>query len=365
MKKISILGGGRIGRLIAHDLKDYADVTVYDGNTAVVKEVRDTLGVATAFAQLDSEFGIHLVSGVDIVINALPGVMGYRTLERLITKGVPFIVDISFMPENVMKLDKLAWQHNSTVIVDAGVAPGLCNLMLGKEIENLDIVTSYLCEVGGLPANPGATLWDYKASFSPTDVIEEYTRPVKIVRHGDVVDVDPLSGLRDFDELGIRGKLVSFNTDGLRTLIDTTHIPWMTEKTIRTEKHYELIRIMRDSGLFDSDIRPAIEEKLFPHWEYGEFEADFTIMRVKVEGVRNGTHTFATYTLYDENDDRFSSMARTTGYTATACVRLCDKDIKAGIHPLETIAKNHSDAILSHLEDRDVHIDIFRGYDYD
>ena len=125
-------------------------------------------------------------------------------------------VDIAFFAENPFGLDELAQKNNVTAVVDCGVAPGMSNVLIGHAEQQLDRVESALIYVGGLPE---LREWpfEYKAGFSPIDVIEEYTRPARYVENGHVVIRPALSDpeLIDFPSVGT---LEAFNTDGLRTL---------------------------------------------------------------------------------------------------------------------------------------------------
>ena len=78
-------------------------------------------------------------------------------------------------------------------------------------------IDSFECVVGGLPKI--RTLpFEYKAPFSPIDVIEEYTRPARFIENGHIVIKPALSDaeLIDFEKTGT---LESFNTDGLRSIL--------------------------------------------------------------------------------------------------------------------------------------------------
>ncbi len=164
----------------------------------------------------------NLVSDADLVINAVPGFLGFQTLEQII-QAEKNVVDISFFGEDAFKLDELARKKGVTAIVDCGVAPGLCNIIAGYVTEKMDQVDSYLCYVGGLP-EIREWPYEYKVVFSPTDVLEEYTRPARFVENGKEVIYPALSEveLLDFPEIGT---LEAFNTDGLRSLLLTLDIP--------------------------------------------------------------------------------------------------------------------------------------------
>ena len=118
-------------------------------------------------------------------MTAVPGFMGYKTLEAVITAG-KHVVDISFFPEDALELDALAKEKGVTVITDCGVAPGMSNFILGRYNAEMN-VTAFECYVGGLPKERKPP-FEYKAPFSPVDVIQEYIRPGKIGREGSCCD---------------------------------------------------------------------------------------------------------------------------------------------------------------------------------
>ena len=139
-------------------------------------------------------------------------------------------MDISFSPENVLTLDQLAKEKNVTAVVDAGVAPGIPNFLLGYWNSKMKINSFDYC-VGGLPKNPSPP-YSYKAPFSPIDLIEEYTRPARMRINSQVVTKPALSDLEIFNFSEV-GKLEAFNNDGLISLLQTmSHIPNMNENTL-------------------------------------------------------------------------------------------------------------------------------------
>ena len=84
--------------------------------------------------------------------------------------------------------------------------------------------------------------YNYKAPFSPIDVIEEYTRPARIMRNGKLLTLPALSEIIEieYDEVG---KLEAFNSDGLRSILTTmSHVSNMLEKTLRYPGHADLIK---------------------------------------------------------------------------------------------------------------------------
>jgi saccharopine dehydrogenase-like NADP-dependent oxidoreductase len=197
----------------------------------------------------------------------------------------------------------------------------------------------------------------YKAPFSPVDVLEIYTRPARVVENGRIVVKPALSDVEEV-EIDEVGTLESFNTDGLRSLLKTMkHIPTMKEKTLRYPGHAKLMETLREIGLFNSQeievrgkkVSPAdvAAALLFPKWKYEKGEEEFTAMRVIVEGKENGKRKTYTYDLFDRYnmDTHTSSMARTTGYTRTAAAVMVLEGLcwKKGIIP-EYLGKAERDS---------------------
>jgi len=305
----------------------------------------------------------------DLVVCAVPGFLGFDTLKTIIESEMN-VIDISFFPENSLDLDALAKSKNVTAIVDCGVAPGMDNVILGYYNEKMKL-TDFECLVGGLPK---VKKWPfcYKAPFSPVAVIEEYTRPARYVEAGNVVVREPLTDCEyiEFDKVGT---LESFNSDGLRSIIFTMpHIPNMKEKTLRYPGHVEYVRVLKESGFFSEEkvsvkgveVSPLdfTSKILFNEWKLGETEEEITVMRVTVKGENaQGEIEEVIYDLHDEycNDTNTSSMARTTGYTATAAANLFLEGLftEKGVFPPELVGKHEAcfNYFMKHLEERNIH----------
>jgi saccharopine dehydrogenase-like NADP-dependent oxidoreductase len=294
--------------------------------------------------------------------------MGFDALKNIIKAGKN-VVDISFFPENPFSLDSSAKKNNVTAIVDCGVAPGCSNMLISHACSKMEKTNSCLCYVGGLPK---ARNWpyEYKAVFSPIDVLEEYVRPARYVENGKLVVKEALSEpeLMDFPQVGT---LEAFNTDGLRTLIDTMDVPNMKEKTLRYPGHIEKMRVLRETGFFgknpvriqNASVRPLdlTAKLLFPLWKLKESDADFTVMRIIVEGTMGKKLVKYIYELYDEYDtiNKITSMARTTGYTATSAARMLARGIfkRKGICPLEYVGKDEKACsfMLKQMQEKNIH----------
>jgi len=350
---IVIMGAGLVGAPMALDLAKDGEhrVSVADINTAALEKIKGEYGISTVKADLSSPDNVRsLVSDFDFVINALPGFIGYGALKGAIEAGRN-VVDIAFFPEDPFDLDALAKEKDVVAVVDCGVAPGMSNILVGYADHLLDETEKVLILVGGLPQE---RVWpfEYRAVFSPIDVIEEYTRPARIVENGRVV-VKPALSEREFINFDGIGTLEAFNSDGLRTLIRTIEAENMKEKTLRYPGHAEKMEMLREAGFFD---RREIEVNgmairvvdftagvLFPVWKLRKGDIDFTVMRVIVEGEKDGRRYRYTYELFDRYDAASGthSMARTTGYTATVAARMIMQGLydKRGISAPEFIGR--------------------------
>ena len=307
MKKIFVLGGGLVGATIANDLAKDHDVTVID------KRISSRV-IALNTIEFDcSKPFYHLLGSADLVVNALPGFLGYQALDQIIDAGKN-CVDISFFEEDPYSLNLKAQAKGVSVVVDCGVAPGLCNMMLGHAIHNLKSVESYECVVGGLPIV--RTLpFQYKAPYSPLDVIEFYMRPARLKVNGVLKVVPALSEIENVNT--VFGTLESFNTDGLRSLL-SLDVPNMKERTFRYPGTAALINTLKNAGFFSkiptvNGVSPleVTTEILKAGWKLQPDEEEFTLMYVTIEGQdHDSKHVKIVYTLYDEFDGTDSSMAR-------------------------------------------------------
>lgn len=362
MKKIIVLGSGLVGSVIAKDLAEKHEVTSVDVSKNNLDKINSKTINKICVDVSEKDVLENLIKDFDLVVGALPGFMGYDIMRRVI-EAKKNIVDISFYAEDPFGLDKIAKENNVIAVMDCGVAPGMGNIIFGHHNNSMKI-KEYECLVGGLPVK---RQWpfEYQAVFSPIDVIEEYVRPARYVKNSQLVIREALSDaeLVEFKEIGT---LESWNSDGLRTLINTmSHVPNMIEKTLRYPGCVEYLKVLRESGYFSYDpieingqeVRPidVTSKLLFPMWEMKEGDKDYTVMRIKIIGEEEGKEVCYTYNLLDQYQQETISMARTTGYTCTAVANLVLEGHynKTGISPPEFLG-DHFSTIDKYLKKRNV-----------
>lgn len=329
-----------VGSVMATDMASDFAVTIADSrpaalDAAVARAKCAHRGVTPRLADLSDPTVLRaIIQPFDIILGALSSRIGFQSLRTIIEAGKNYC-DISFFAQDAMELDALAKQHGVTAVVDCGVAPGMSNLICGHEVAEFQrsgTADSLAIYVGGLPRE---RRWpfQYKAGFAPSDVIEEYTRPTRLVENGKIVVRDALTEPEWLDFAGL-GTLEAVNTDGLRSLAYTLTVPNMKEKTLRYPGHYDLMRVFKETGLFSEDeivvggvkVKPrdVTAAVMFPKWTYQPGEEDLTVMRILVEGTRGGKRERVTWDLVDlfDKPSGATSMSRTTAFPCTIVARM-------------------------------------------
>ncbi len=331
-RRVLIVGAGRVGSAIAWVLRKDVQVLLIDIDERQLQRVENRMPHVQCFVGTVEDC-TFLKDQVDIIVQAVPGHVGLRSLEKIISWSVP-VVDVSFMPEDPRALDELAKRRGIPIVVDCGIAPGWSNVVVGYWNRKMHI-RSVRIYVGGLPQERTGP-WEYYAVFSPADIIEEYLRPVRIRRDGVLLTVPPLSELERVELDFIDSSLEAFLTDGLRSLLfSLKHIPHMEEKTLRYPGYAEKIRLLQQSGFFDTDPLPECDGAISPlecttavlqkAWSDPRLERDMTLMRIHMEGTDfEGTEQIVQMDLVDYYDELHAmlSMSRCTGFTAAAVVHL-------------------------------------------
>ena len=353
MKRVTVLGAGLVGAFVARTLaEDGFDVTAFDRSEDALGTLAGIPRLTTKRADLsDSSAVAAAVAGADVVAGAVPGFLGHAMLKTVLECGKP-VSDISFAPEDPLVLDTLARSTGVPAIVDCGVSPGLSNLACGRAAARFDTLDSVVISVGGLPFKRMPP-WEYCAVFSPTDVLEEYTRPARLVENGSLVTKPALSDVAPFEVPGV-GTLEGFLSDGLRTVLTTVKAKNLCERTLRWPGHAEKARFLRDAGFFSETPvdaggvrvapRAVAEALIFPQWKRGADEEEFTVLRIESRGSRGGASFRLVHGLFDRTDPKTgaTSMARTTGFPCVIGVHLlADGAFRTpGVHPPESLGRD-------------------------
>ena len=322
MARMCVLGGGLVGRFVASVLNERGhQVRVVDSEQ--LSDLPTEIDVIQAFVELDSL--PEMVDGFDVVINCLPGRIGHAIREPLLSIEGVSVADLAFTSEDPRGLDELAKKNRSKLIYDVGIAPGLSNALLKAAECEMGRLNSAKIWVGGNPQQPDDE-WSYMAPFSPSDVIEEYTRPARVRRNGENV-IEPALSERHTVDVPNYGGMEAFLTDGVRSLLDTIDSDELLEYTVRWPGHIQRYLDGDDS-----------EEELISAWKFDSQRPEFTWLGIELQGVSNTQR----WDILDEGKDGWSSMARTTGLvTVEVSEMLADGTIpEFGVMPPERIGED-------------------------
>jgi len=357
--KILVLGCGNIGSVAARDLAENmpsAHIVVADASKTRAEETAKKIGRDNvSYTLVDASNRRELVSTIgkfDLAVGALPGFLGFRVCKASVSAKVN-IVDVSFMPENVMKLNEDALKAGVCVIPDCGMSPGLGSMLVGRASSQLDTVESVHMFNGGLPEKPLPPL-EYVITWSAKDLIELYTRKANIVRNGKLFQVPATSGVEELTFPGV-GKLEAFYSDGLRTLLKTVKVTGdMWEKSLRYPGHAGKINLLETLGFFEknpvhvegAEVSPrALTERLLEMKLKKPETPDVVAMLIEVVGLKNARRIRFQYRMLERFDKRrkVTAMARTTAYTTSVVAQLVAKRTIAekGVIPTEKLGMNN------------------------
>ncbi len=324
---ITVVGAGLVGSAVIEDLSSDFEVAAFDRS----REALSRLSIKRKYA--DDVFSRrHLLERSEIVVTTLPGSISYNVVRRLLSMGKT-VVDTSFMEEDPLTLDALARKQGTVYVPDAGYAPGITNVLAGR-LYKKENVRSIEIFVAGLPLEHSGP-FNHAVTFNVEGLIDEYTRPARIVRDGQVASVDPLS---EITKVGFgKWELEGFYSDGLRTLLKTVRVDSMYEKTMRYPGHLQAMKMLRDFGYFSNEKVGGMVPRRLTEALFAAFGTEFRdTCLTRVTGT-NGKR------LEYVNTDRYSqktgtkSMARMTGYAASSMARiLADGMVDAsGTYPPE------------------------------
>jgi lysine 6-dehydrogenase len=343
--KILVLGAGLQGSACAYDLlADPAVRTVrladrhFDALPAFFDERREDprLELLTIDACDEARVAAAL-EGMDGCLNALPYYFAEPVTRLAIAAGSHY-ADLGGNTTIVfaqMRLDEEAREAGVSVIPDCGLAPGMVNILAADGMAALDETRAIRIFVGGLPRHPEPPL-NYQLVYSLEGVLDYYTTPSFVLRDGRVTEVEALSEVEKVEFAAPVGTLEAFHTAG-----GISTMPWRLEgrvptveyKTLRYPGHADLMRAMRELGLFSQQSVQGRDGPIVPRDAFiaavepslrRPGSPDLVALRVVVEGTKDGREARVAYRLLDFMDEArgISAMERTTGFSLAIIGRM-------------------------------------------
>jgi lysine 6-dehydrogenase len=356
--RMLVLGGGLMGRAAAWDMcrqPDVGEVTIADVDGQRAEE-------AAEFARCDCVRHMELdvkkkddmlaaMKKADAVLGAVSYTVNLELSELAIEAGVHFNDmggNNTVVAEQLM-LNERAKAAGVSIIPDTGLAPGMVCPLAMHGVRKMDEAESVRIRVGGLPQKPRPPL-NYMLVFSVEGLINEYVEPCVAIRGGKIVeDVEPLVDIEEIEFPPPFGTLEAFNTSGGTSTLPHTLLGLVREldyKTIRYPGHADKMRTILELGLMDSTPvdagglmvppRSVLERVISKNVPKGD--EDIVLVRVTVEGKRDGKKARAVYEMVDYRDEKtgLTAMMRGTALPASIiCLMMARGETAPGATPQE------------------------------
>ena len=356
--KLLVIGSGMMGSAAAYDMAlqgDVDSVALADndlkrakGAAARVNRIAGNKKVrAVALDAGKEKEAARLMKGHDGALSAVPYFLNLGLAKAAIRAGCHF-ADLggnNTVVRQELALAKQAEKRGIGLAPDCGLSPGMASILGGELVRRLggraDALKLY---VGGLPEKPMPP-FHYQLVFSVEGLINEFVEPARILRDGKITTIEALTEPEPFQMEGF-APLVAFQTSGGTSTLPETFagkVGECFEKTLRYPDHYNLIRGLKDLGLFSSgkmrigdvEVAPrALLAKVFES-KFAGNGPDVCIMRleahesVKAPGVRGLLGgklkgRVASFTMVDRYDPRsdMSAMMRTTAFPASIVLQM-------------------------------------------
>jgi len=237
MKKIAVLGLGKVGSLAARLLHDSGfNVLGFDQNTS-----REEMPFTTKSANLDDQAGLaDIFMGVDAVLSCLPYQLNVGIASAAHAAGIHYF-DLTEDVPTTKAIIEMSGTANGLMAPQCGLAPGFVGIVAAKQIADFEECRSCRLRVGALPQNPTG-LMGYAFNWSPDGVVNEYLNDCEVIEDGICKWVSPMEWLEMLYIDGV--KLEAFTTSGgLGTMCDTYlgKVANIDYKTIRYPGHAKLM----------------------------------------------------------------------------------------------------------------------------
>jgi saccharopine dehydrogenase-like NADP-dependent oxidoreductase len=297
MKKILLLGAGKVGSLIACLLSESGDyrLSVGDSDKDAIRHIKEfgcrDLSAYVLDAQDREGLEDFLKSHpADAVVSSLPYYCNFTVAELALKYGLHYF-DLTEDVDASRHIARISPGSGTAFVPQCGLAPGFISIIaneLMSHFQELDIVK---LRVGALPINPSNAL-KYSLTWSTDGLINEYGNLCHGVENGQSAVLLPLEG---YETIELDGLLYEgFNTSGgIGTLGETYRgrVQTLNYKTLRYPGHCERISfLMKDLKLNqDRMTLKRILENAVP-----KTTQDVVLIYASVAGRQNGE-------LYEEN----------------------------------------------------------------
>ena len=336
MKKILVLGAGKIGIAVAHMLRDVGGYDVTLGDALAMSHGTDDSNPVRR-VQLDVNDSVSLrkcLGKHEAVISTLPFFLCLPVAEAARALGVHYF-DPTEDVHTARRIREIATGANTVFAPQSGLAPGFVAIVAQHLVDRFDEPHDVRLRVGALPQFPDNML-KYNLTWSTDGLINEYCNPCEVIHEGERRDAVPIEGLEQFSLDGSQYEAFA-TSGGVGSLCETLagRVRNLNYKTIRYPGHRDMIRMLVNDLKLCSrrDVFKDVIEHGIP-----VTRQDVVVIFVSVSGMKDGRLVQESYAkrIYAEGGDgRWSAIQLTTASAICAVVDL----VAAGALPLAGFIK--------------------------
>lgn len=267
MKKILLLGAGRSASSLIKYLFDNATaenwhITIGDISVTHLQPLVEPISFADTitFNVHNTEQRAKEVAKADLVISLLPAVFHIEVAKECL-KQQKHLITASYVSPDFLALHAEAQKQNLTIIMEAGLDPGIDHMSAMRIIKSIKSnggkLTSFRSYTGGLVApesdnNP----WNYKFTWNPRNVVLAGQGTAKYIKKGQYKYIPYHQLFRRTDEFYVEGfgHFEGYaNRDSLsyREPYGLLNIPTMLRGTLRRKGFCEAWDVFVQLGLTD------------------------------------------------------------------------------------------------------------------
>jgi len=319
MKKIAVLGLGKVGALAARLLHESGfEVIAHDQHAP-----REDLPFAIQSADLKAYDSLEkIVRGVDAVLSCLPYQLNVGVATAAHAAGIHYF-DLTEDVPTTKAIIEMSNTAEGLMAPQCGLAPGFVGIVGAKQIGDFDECRSCRMRVGALPQNPTG-LMGYAFNWSPDGVVNEYLNDCEVIEDGVRKWVSPMEWLETIYIDGM--KLEAFTTSGgLGTMCETYlgKVANIDYKTMRYPGHAELMNFFFHELLMRERRREAGE--ILVHAK-PPTDNDVVYVHVASEGTIDGRprreEFVRAYKPLDIGGKRRTAIAWTTSASVVAVIEM-------------------------------------------
>lgn len=348
--RILVIGSGLMGPAAAYNamLDDAVErVTVCDLSDEQLEACREMLrdrpgADKVDYRRLDMNDGAETVAVMkdhSAGVAALPRAASMIAVPLALEAGMPYMdltrLDIAGVPREALEALKARFADSrGYVILGCGLEPGLTEIMARHLAEQLDRTDALHILCGGIPERPAPPL-GYKIVFGGKR-LPLRASTARAVVDGRLVDVPRYSDPEPAVFEGV-GDCEAWHEGFFPWLLELDALKDLrtgTQKTVRWPGYSAKVTALLELGLLSEEPlevdgvsvvpKHVVDAVLYPAVKMAPEDRDITAFRVTAIGEKEGRPATRTAEMIDRYDERtgFTSMARTTAFTASIAARM-------------------------------------------